>query len=183
MCSHRASKVVRGGQKGVLLLHTKRKVSGKNRKKNHRDSKEQVEEEQEEEEEGPFFLDQEAESEKDVPRALWSGVPWRGVATEKKSNRRFHWSAQEMRTGVWASSFFWVSGKLRWPLEGDGEITRSIINSLTAFKQTGAFLKLERNNNREESFTLGPVKNDTFQCCKWYYVILKSFLWWINGFL
>lgn len=109
-CPNRASKVVRGGQKGVLL-HTKRKVSGKK----HGDSEERGEEE------GPFFLDQKAESKKDLPRALWSGIPWRGVTIEKKSNRRFHWSAQEMRTEVWPSSFFWVSGKLRWPLKCDEE--------------------------------------------------------------
>lgn len=30
-----------------------------------------------------------------------------------------HWSAQEMRTGVWARSFFWVSAKPLWPLKED----------------------------------------------------------------
>lgn len=33
------------------------------------------------------------------------------------STAEVHWSAQEMRTGVWASSFFWVSTKPRWPLK------------------------------------------------------------------
>lgn len=76
-----------------------------------------------------FFLDREAESNKDLPTAFWSGIPWRGVTTEKRSNRIFHWSAQEMRTGVWPSSFFWVSGKLRWPLKGDEESAQSLIQS------------------------------------------------------
>lgn len=34
---------------------------------------------------------------------------------------KLHWSAQEIRTGVWPSSFFWASANPRWPLKQDSQ--------------------------------------------------------------
>lgn len=45
----------------------------------------------------------------------------------------FHWSAQEMRTGVWASSFFWLSAKPLWPLKQTGH-ERRLMSVFTLFQ-------------------------------------------------
>ena len=52
-----------------------------------------------------------------LSKASQSSAPSvRGYHLGEKSSK-VHWSAQEMRTGVWASSFFWVSAKPLWPLK------------------------------------------------------------------
>lgn len=68
-----------------------------------------------------------------LSKASWSGLPtawafsWGRVTLNYQclccglsvKQQHFHWSAQEMRTGVWASSFFWLSAKLLGPLKQD----------------------------------------------------------------
>jgi len=54
-----------------------------------------------------------------------------------------HWSAQEMRTGVWASSFFWLWAKPLWPLKRN---TREEFRAHRQFLQRGLCVNACQHN-------------------------------------
>lgn len=109
---------------------TKRRFKGK-----HWDN-EEVEEEEEEEEKVSFSFEEIYHKAEGgiCPKLLDQVFIQCGATTEEswdpmqtfvlwllRTAEEFHWSAQEMRTGVWESSLFWLSAKPLWPLKQDSK--------------------------------------------------------------
>lgn len=92
-----------------------------------------------------FSATRKLESVRSLPGKRWGGRESASAAVRVPPlipSKAAHWSAQEMRTGVWASSFFWLGAKLLWPLKQD------ITKHLTGDRHT-LYTPPQQKNKRE----------------------------------